>query len=73
MGSAIGPTVVGMYMQTNQTSVNFINGLFPSPQSYLLIFCTGLILSIGTIILSAIVIKKIKQNQEPKENNMNSS
>jgi MFS family permease len=60
MGSAIGPTVVGMYMQTNQASVNLINGSFPSSQSYLLIFYTGVILSVITMILSAFVMKKIK-------------
>ncbi|MGN6559336.1 MAG: MFS transporter [Candidatus Nitrosocosmicus sp.] len=60
MGSAIGPTVVGMYMQTNQASANLIHGSFPTSESYLLIFYTGVILSIITMILSAFVMKKIK-------------
>lgn len=60
MGSAIGPTVVGMYMQTNQASVKFVSGSFPSSQSYLLIFYTGIILSIISIGLSAIAMSKNK-------------
>ena len=62
MGSAIGPTIVGMYMQANQVSINGITGLFPSSQSYILIFVTGIILSIFAIIIGIIVANKIKED-----------
>jgi MFS family permease len=66
MGSAIGPTIVGMYMQANQISINGVNGSFPSSESYILIFSTGIILSIITIIIDVIVMKKINQERNAK-------
>jgi MFS family permease len=63
MGSAIGPTIVGMYMQANQISIDGIIGSFPSSYSYILIFETGIILSIITIIIDIIVLNKIKKGQ----------
>ncbi len=63
MGSAIGPTIVGMYMQANQVSINGVIGSFPSFQSYILIFTTGIILSIITIMIDVIVMIKINQDR----------
>ncbi len=63
MGSAIGPTVVGMYMQANQVTINGIVGSFPSLQSYLLIFSTGIALSLLTIIIDIYIINN-KKNSE---------
>ena len=62
MGSAIGPTVVGMYMQANQVSINGIVGSFPSLQSYLLIFSTGIALSLLTIIIDIYIINNKKNS-----------
>jgi fucose permease len=69
MGSALGPTIVGMYMQSNQISINRIAGSFPSSQSYLMIFYTGILLSIITILIDIIVMNTIKtrNNSRPFE------
>ena len=66
MGSAIGPTIVGMYMQANQISINGVIGSFPSSESYILIFTTGIILSIITIIIDVLVMKKINQESNTR-------
>jgi MFS family permease len=66
MGSAIGPTIVGMYMQANQISITGVIGSFPSSQSYILIFSTGIILSIITIIIDVLVMKKINQESNTR-------
>jgi MFS family permease len=55
IGGAIGPVIAGIYMQTNQV---FVNGsLFPSSQSYNLIFVTAALVSLISVIL-ALLIKK---------------
>ncbi|WP_162478094.1 MFS transporter [Nitrososphaera sp. AFS] len=67
MGSAIGPTLVGMYMQSNQISINGIIGSFPSSQAYTMIFYTGILLSIITILIDMIVMKEIRNNSNNQE------
>jgi MFS family permease len=67
MGSAIGPTLVGMYMQSNQISINGIIGSFPSSQAYTMIFYTGIILSIIAILIDMIVMKEIRNNSNNQE------
>jgi MFS family permease len=55
IGSAIGPTVAGMLMQTNQSLIKISDGIskaFPSRQSYDFIFMFILILAAITIFLS---------------------
>src|SRR5918996_2683379 len=55
IGSAIGPTVAGMFMQTNQDLIRISDGIseaFPSRQSYDFIFMFILILAAITIFLS---------------------
>jgi MFS family permease len=57
VGSAIGPTLAGMYMQTNQSIID-IGGItqhFPSAESYNLIFLTGILLSIVSIGLAVLL------------------
>ena len=46
LGMAIGPALSGIYIQTNQSSIDGIDGLFPSKESFNLIFLTAGILSI---------------------------
>ena len=67
MGSAIGPTLVGMYMQSNQISINGIIGSFPSSQAYTMIFYTGILLSIIAILIDMIVMKEIRNNSNNQE------
>jgi hypothetical protein len=66
VGGAMGPAIVGMYMQENQTSTKGIAGSFPSSESYILIFSTGIILSIISIIVDIVVMNKINNNKDRK-------
>jgi len=59
MGSAIGPTIVGMFMQANKILIPGL-GSYPSSNSYILIFETGLILSAFSIILSLLILNKFR-------------
>ena len=55
IGGAIGPAIAGISMQANQV---FVNGsLFPSPQSYNLIFFSTALVSVVSVML-ALLIKK---------------
>jgi fucose permease len=62
MGSAIGPTIVGMYMHANQLSINGIPGLYPSSQAYAMIFSTGIALSLLTIIIDIFISNRKKNS-----------
>ena len=50
LGMAIGPALSGIYIQTNQSAIDGINGLFPSKESFNLIFLTAGILSLGSMV-----------------------
>lgn len=55
IGSAIGPAIAGMLMQSNQTMINVAGNVpksFPSGQSYSFIFAVCLALSVIGIMLS---------------------
>ena len=57
VGSAIGPALAGMYMQSNQSIID-IGGIIqhlPSAESYNLIFLTGMLLSIVAIVLAVLL------------------
>jgi len=63
IGSAIGPAVAGMYMQSNQ-SILIIGGitrLFPSIESYNLIFLTAAIVSIVGIVMAILLRLRIRK------------
>jgi len=54
VGSAIGPALAGMFMESNQSVIN-IGGIlrhFPSADSYNFIFLTGMLVSIVAIALA---------------------
>jgi hypothetical protein len=59
VGSAIGPALAGMYMQSNQSiiSIGGVARYFPSAESYNLVFITGILLSIIAVAL-AIVLRR---------------
>jgi MFS family permease len=60
VGSAIGPALAGMYMQSNQSIID-IGGIIqhlPSGESYNLIFITGILLSVVTIILAILLRRR---------------
>lgn len=57
LGMAIGPALSGIYIQTNQSSIDGIDGLFPSKESFNLIFLTAGILSIVSMF-NLVVLKR---------------
>lgn len=61
VGSAIGPAVAGMYMQSSQ-SILIIGGitrLFPSIESYNLIFLTAMIASIISVVVAILLRQRV--------------
>lgn len=63
VGSAIGPAVAGMYMQSNQ-SILIIGGItrfFPSTESYNLIFLTAAIVSIVGIVVATVLRQRVRK------------
>ena len=53
IGGAIGPAIAGISMQANQV---FVNGsLFPSPESYNLIFFNTALVSVVSVILALLI------------------
>ena len=62
IGGAIGPAIAGIYMQENQLIVN--GSLFPSPQSYNLIFLTAALLSLVSVMLVLFIKKRSISNAE---------
>jgi MFS family permease len=57
LGMAIGPALSGIYIQMNQSIIEGIDGLFPSKESFNMIFLTAGILSIG-LIVNLFILKK---------------
>jgi fucose permease len=64
VGGAMGPAIVGIYMQANQISTKGIAGSFPSSESYILIFSTGIVLSIISIIVGIVAMDKITKKRK---------
>ena len=60
IGMAMGPTIAGLYMQTQQVSISnaIVSGSFPSPEAYNLIFLTAAIISLASIGLTIFLKKK---------------
>jgi MFS family permease len=67
VGASIGPALAGMYMQTNQTSLN-IDGImnhFPSSMSFDLIFLSAVIVSIISIAFAIILRQRVTKMAIP--------
>jgi len=62
IGMAIGPAIIGLYMQSHQISINTIAGLssYPSPESYNLIFITAWVISLMSIGLALFLKKEMR-------------
>jgi MFS family permease len=60
IGSSIGPAVAGLYMQTNQAIVEGVDGSYPSPDSYNLIFVTLALTSVIPVVLAIFIGKKLR-------------
>jgi len=67
VGSAIGPAVAGMFMQSNQ-SVLIIGGItrfFPSIMSYNLIFLTAMMVSFVSIAVAVLLRRRVTKMAIP--------
>jgi MFS family permease len=64
IGSSVGPVIAGILMQANQVFVksNGISALFPSPESYSLIFLMATLIS-ATSIIFALLLNRIRSNR----------
>ena len=70
LGSSIGPTLAGMYMQANQSSLLIAgqtasSSSFPSANAYNFIFLTAVILSVASIGLALFLRGKAKKMSIP--------
>jgi fucose permease len=68
IGTSVGPVIAGIFMQANQAIVKGISSssgsgvsLFPTAQSYNLIFLTAILLSIVSIVLVSSIKKRALQ------------
>jgi MFS family permease len=66
IGMAMGPTIAGLYLQTQQVFVSnaIVSGSFPSPESYNMIFLTAAIISLTSIGLTIFLKKKDNVQKE---------
>jgi MFS family permease len=64
IGTSVGPVIAGIFMQANQAFVKGISSssggisLFPTAQSYNLIFLTAILFSIASIVLVSYIKKR---------------
>jgi MFS family permease len=69
IGTSVGPVIAGIFMQANQAFVKAISSsggvvsLFPTAQSYSLIFLTAILLSIVSIALASNIKKRIPEQR----------
>ncbi|HZA07616.1 MAG TPA: MFS transporter [Nitrososphaeraceae archaeon] len=67
IGSAIGPALAGMYMQTHQSLLN-VHGIaqyFPSAASFNMIFVSAVLFSIVSIVLAIILRQRVMKMAIP--------
>jgi MFS family permease len=62
IGMAIGPALAGTYMHTFQISIEDTIGLFPSPESFNMIFFTAAVLSVVSLIFSLFLKRRMSKN-----------
>ncbi len=68
IGSAIGPALAAMYMQTNQTflEVGNLTRSFPSDVAFFMIFSTATVIAAGSIVLSIMLQRRARQMAVPQ-------
>jgi len=52
VGQSIGPSISGMFQQTFSTSIQGIEGNYPTPDAYNMIFFTAFLISLTSIVFS---------------------
>jgi MFS family permease len=69
IGTSVGPVIGGIFMQANQAFVKGVSSsggvvsLFPTAQSYNLIFLTAILFSIVSIVLVSNIKKRIPEQK----------
>ncbi|MBA3978282.1 MAG: MFS transporter [Nitrosopumilus sp.] len=58
IGMSIGPAISGIYLESFQSSVKGIIGMFPSALAYNMIFLTAAMISLSSILLTLVVARK---------------
>jgi hypothetical protein len=61
--TSVGPVVAGIFMQMYQTTIKGIVGSFPASQSYNLIFLTAILMSMVSIVLVTVIIKRTAKSK----------
>lgn len=61
IGQSLGPSLAGMFQQMFSQSIPNVSGIFPSAQSYLLIFSSAGIISLVSVIMVLILKSKVKR------------
>lgn len=61
IGQSVGPSLAGMFLQMYSQTIPDVSGIFPSPQSYLLIFFSAGIISLLSVILVLILKNNVKK------------
>jgi hypothetical protein len=68
---SVGPVFAGIMQQTYQGTVDGVDGQFPSPEAYNLIFVTAAFISLASLALALVVSRRkaepaIMQESAPK-------
>ena len=64
IGMAIGPALAGTYMHTFHMSIDGIAGVYPSPESFNMIFFTAALLSTVSLTFSLLLKRRTSRNTE---------
>ncbi len=61
IGQSVGPSLAGMFQQMYSQTIPNVSGIFPSAESYLLIFSSSGIISLVSVIMVLILKNKVKK------------
>ncbi len=59
VGMSIGPAISGMFMEQHRFIANGIGGSYPSGEAYNLIFLTGALISLVSIVVTLVVTSRV--------------
>lgn len=59
IGSAVGPTVAGVLMQTHLVTTEGVSGTFPAPETYTMIFVVAAIMAVLSVVISMLLRKEL--------------
>ena len=70
VGSSVGPTVAGVLMQVRQITIPGHAGIFPSPESYTVVFLIAAIMSTISVIMALKIRQSLLRNQKDADNSV---